>query len=190
MSAEDHERHARAAAVATPIRLAIITVSDTRSADSDPAGDIAEEIAAAGGVIVTERRWVRDDPDSIGLTLDALLDDVTLDAVVSTGGTGLGPRDGTIDVVRRRLRLELPGFGEQVRSLGWRDVGASTMLSRAIGGVASGARNRGILVFAMPGSPRAVHSVMQELVIPVLPHAIWELRGRPSVNEPRQSEVD
>ncbi len=60
----------------------------------------------------------------------------------------------------------------------------------AIGGVASGARNRGILVFAMPGSPRAVHSVMQELVIPVLPHAIWELRGRPSVNEPRQSEVD
>jgi molybdenum cofactor biosynthesis protein B len=180
MSADDHERHARNRAATAPIRLAIVTVSDTRTSETDQGGDAAAMTATAGGVQVVERRWTTDDPSAIERTLDELQDLESLDAIVLTGGTGLGPRDGTVEVVRRRLRLELPGFGEQVRALGWRDVGPASMLSRAVGGVLESSNGRRLLVFAMPGSVGAVQSVMRELVVPVLPHAVWDLRGRPA----------
>jgi molybdenum cofactor biosynthesis protein B len=184
MSAHDHERQARLAASTSPIRLAVVTVSDTRTAKTDASGDAACAIATDGGLLVAERRWSRDDAAELDATLDDLLAIADLDAIVLSGGTGLGPRDGTVEVVSRRLRLELPGFGEMVRALGWRDVGASTMLSRALGGVAQNATDQGVLVFAMPGSTRAVESVMRELIVPILPHAVWELRGRPTAGAP------
>jgi len=178
MSAPEHERDARAAASSRPVRLAVVTVSDTRTRATDTGGDAACAIARAAGVEIPERRLVRDDPAALDAVLDDLLATPELDAIALTGGTGIGPRDGTIEVVQRRLRLELPGFGEQVRAIGWRDVGAASILSRAIGGVADGPDGRSLLVFAMPGSLRAVESVIRELVVPILPHAVWELRGR------------
>ncbi len=182
MSAHDHERRARVIASDHPIRLAIVTVSDTRTPDTDTGGDAACRIAGEASMVVAARRWVTDDPAAIDAVLDELLATSGLDAIVLTGGTGLGPRDGTVEVVRRRLRLELPGFGEMVRTIGWRDIGAATILSRAIGGVAAAAAGGSVLVFSIPGSLRAVESVMEELVAPILPHAAWELRGRPSAD--------
>jgi molybdenum cofactor biosynthesis protein B len=178
MSAEEHERLARRATESGSIRVAIVTVSDTRGPREDRGGDAAAEIARGGGVTVVARRWVRDEPTEIEQTIESLLDD-DLDALVLTGGTGLGPRDGTAGLVQRRLRIELPGFGEQVRALGMRDVGPASMLTRATGGVIESRSGRSSLIFAIPGSVRAVESVMRELLIPILPHAIWELRGRP-----------
>jgi molybdenum cofactor biosynthesis protein B len=158
----------------------VVTVSDSRTPETDSGGDAAAAIATAGGVLVVHRRLVADDPIALDATLEALLATDDVDAIALTGGTGLGPRDGTVEVVRGRLRLELPGFGEQVRAIGWRDVGPSSMLSRAVGGVATASDGRSLLIFAMPGSIRAVEAVMRELVVPILPHAIWELRGRPA----------
>ncbi len=180
MSAKDHERHAGHLAATRPVQLAIITVSDTRTPETDHGGDAAAMIAVAGRVQVPERRWVTDAPAAIERAIDELRDLESLDAIILTGGTGLGPRDGTVEVVRRRLRLELPGFGEQVRALGWRDVGPASMLSRAVGGVLESSNGRPMLVFAMPGSLGAVESIMRELVVPLLPHAVWDLRGRPA----------
>ncbi len=180
MSAKDHEHHAGKFAASVPIRIAIVTVSDTRTPATDRGGDAAASIVVDAGMQVVERRWVTDDPEAIAGAVDELRNLEPLDTIVLTGGTGLGPRDGTVEVVRRRLRLELPGFGEQVRALGWRDVGPAGMLSRAIGGVLDATNDRPMLVFAMPGSLGAVQTVMRELVVPILPHALWDLRGRPS----------
>lgn len=179
MSAADHERRATRAASIHPPRLAIVTVSDSRTAADDRSGDRAESIACEGGVDVVDRRLVPDEANSIEAALTDLLETSTLDAVVLLGGTGVGPRDRTPDVVRPRLRVELPGFGEQVRALGIRDVGPSAILSRAIAGVAASTDGRRCLVFTLPGSVRAAESVMREIVVPILPHAVWELRGRP-----------
>ncbi len=176
----DHDARARTAAAARPIPLAIVTVSDTRTLATDTGGDAACRIATDAGFRVVDRRLVRDEPRELAAALDELAGATDLDAIVLTGGTGLGPRDGTVEVVRPRLRLELPGFGEHVRALGRRDVGAASLLSRAIAGVTDADDGRGVLVFAIPGSLRAVESVMREIVVPVLPHAVWELRGRPT----------
>lgn len=176
MSAEDHER--RAAAI-TP-RLAVVTVSDSRRLGDDASGDRAVSIARESGIEVVDRCLVPDEPDEIARRVDDLVARPDVDAIVLLGGTGIGPRDVTPDVVRSRLRLELPGFGEQVRALGWRDVGPSAILSRAIAGVAASADGHEALVFALPGSVKAAESVMREIVAPLLPHAVWERRGRPT----------
>ncbi|MFC0204978.1 molybdenum cofactor biosynthesis protein B [Novosphingobium soli] len=134
-----------------PINIALLTVSDTRTAENDTSGDIlAARIQGAGHALV-RRRIERDDAGAIAALLTEWIDDPEVDAVVSTGGTGLTGRDVTPEALGRLGGREIPGFGELFRWLSYKTIGTSTVQSRAMAVVA-----RGTYIFALPGSNGAV----------------------------------
>ncbi|SFG04079.1 molybdenum cofactor biosynthesis protein B [Novosphingobium sp. CF614] len=134
-----------------PINIALLTVSDTRGPDEDTSGDIlAQRIKDAGHKLVY-RAIEKDDAARIASRLNDWIDDRQVDAVVSTGGTGLTGRDVTPEALDRVKEKEIPGFGELFRWLSYKTIGTSTVQSRAIAVVA-----RGTYIFALPGSNGAV----------------------------------
>lgn len=134
-----------------PINIALLTVSDTRTAENDTSGDIlAGRITGAGHTLV-RRAIERDDAGRIADLLNQWIDDPEVDAVVSTGGTGLTGRDVTPEALSRLGGREIPGFGELFRWLSYKTIGTSTVQSRAMAVVA-----RGTYLFALPGSNGAV----------------------------------
>lgn len=134
-----------------PINIALLTVSDTRTASDDTSGDIlAGRIRDAGHALVA-RAIKRDDAAVIADQLDAWIDDPNVDAIVTTGGTGLTGRDVTPEALDRVKDKDIPGFGELFRWLSYKSIGTSTVQSRALAIVA-----RGTYVFALPGSNGAV----------------------------------
>ena len=148
---------------------AVLTVSDSRGAENDPGGDLlAKRLEAAGHRIVL-RDWVEDAPERIAEVVESWLADAGVQVAITTGGTGISSRDGTVDVIERLLEKRLDGFGELFRLLSYEQVGSAAMLSRATAGVA-----RGTLVFALPGSPAALELALDKLILPELPHLIWE----------------
>jgi molybdenum cofactor biosynthesis protein B len=112
---------------------------------------------------------VKDEPVQIREQLQRWLGEKKFDVICTTGGTGIASRDTTIEVVDRLLTKKLDGFGELFRMLSWHEVGAAAMLSRAIGGLSGET-----LIFTMPGSVNAVGLAMSKLIVPELPHLIWE----------------
>ena len=156
---------------AGPLRIHVVTVSSSRGVADDASGPVIRELALACGHAIASHAIVPDDPGEIGGELDRALDAPNIDVVVLTGGTGISARDCTAAVVRDRLDRELPGFGELFRALSFKEIGASAILSSAVGGIA---RNRS--VFAIPGSPSACKLAMNELILPVLSHIAGELR--------------
>ena len=134
-----------------PINIALLTVSDTRGPDEDTSGDIlAARITDAGHTLVS-RRIEKDDADVIERVLEEWIDDPAVDAVVSTGGTGLTGRDVTPEALDRVKEKDIPGFGEVFRYISLKTIGTSTVQSRACAVVA-----RGTYIFALPGSNGAV----------------------------------
>jgi molybdenum cofactor biosynthesis protein B len=134
-----------------PINIALMTVSDTRGPDEDTSGDLlAERIKSAGHTLI-DRCIVRDDGDTIYRKLISWVDDPAIDAVVSTGGTGLTGRDVTPEALGRLKGKDIPGFGELFRWVSYQTIGTSTVQSRACGTVCSGT-----YIFALPGSNGAV----------------------------------
>jgi molybdenum cofactor biosynthesis protein B len=134
-----------------PVQIAILTVSDTRTAANDASGDaLAERIVAAGHHLAA-RDIVRDDADVIERVLRVWIADRQIDVVITTGGTGITGRDVTPEAFDRVLDKRIEGFGELFRMLSYQKIGTSTMQSRAIGGVAGGT-----YLFALPGSTGAV----------------------------------
>jgi len=188
VTSESTSRHREAASRAESSRsvaCAVVTVSDTRTPADDTGGDAIARLLKEAGHSVSRRTIVRDEPDRIRAAIRSALDDPKIQAVLTTGGTGIAGRDTTIEVVRSLLATELPGFGELFRVLSWEQVGAAAMLSRAVAGLASSAANRsGVFIFAMPGSPNAVNLAMSKLIVPELSHLVWE-RERGPVEAPR-----
>ncbi len=134
-----------------PVHIAILTVSDSRTPADDRSGDaLAERIAQAGHVVAV-RTLVKDDVPAIVAVLRQWIGDASIDLVLSTGGTGITGRDVTPEAFRLVLEKEIPGFGELFRMQSYAKIGAATMQSRALGGVAGGT-----YLFALPGSPGAV----------------------------------
>jgi molybdenum cofactor biosynthesis protein B len=134
-----------------PINIALLTVSDTRTAADDTSGDIlAERIKAAGHKLIA-RAIERDDAGALANRLNTWIDDPAIDAIVTTGGTGLTGRDVTPEALDRVKDKDIPGFGELFRWISYRSIGTSTVQSRAMAVVA-----RGTYVFALPGSNGAV----------------------------------
>ncbi|MGN3973101.1 molybdenum cofactor biosynthesis protein B [Tsuneonella sp. SYSU-LHT278] len=134
-----------------PINIALLTVSDTRTTADDTSGDIlADRISQAGHALVA-RAIVKDDATDIADRLNAWIDDPQIDAIVTTGGTGLTGRDVTPEALDRVKDKDVPGFGELFRWLSFKSIGTSTVQSRAMAVVA-----RGTYVFALPGSNGAV----------------------------------
>ncbi len=133
-----------------PIGIAVMTISDSRTQDDDKSGNVlVDRILAAGHNLIT-RTIVHDDIDEIRAMLNLWIDDPEIDAVISTGGTGVTGRDVTPEAFRGVFDKEIEGFGEMFRALSMAKIGTSAMQSRAVGGVA-----RGTYLFALPGSPSA-----------------------------------
>jgi molybdopterin adenylyltransferase len=157
------------------VRCAVITVSDTRSIETDESGAAIERLLEAAGHRTASRTVVADDRTRIGAELRRCLADPGVDAVIVDGGTGIAPRDVTVEVVGAFLDRELPGFGELFRALSFGKIGSSAMLSRACAGIAAGRP-----VFCLPGSTDAVALGMESLILPELGHLVGELRrGEP-----------
>ena len=167
-----YEEHAKAAAAAElTARCAVVTVSDSRTEATDVSGKLIREILAASGHSVVHYGVVSNDREKLEETLGSLVGREDVDAILTTGGTGVGRRDQTVDVVAGLLDRELEGFGELFRFLSWQQIGSGAILSRAIGGVA-----KGKLVFAMPGSSGAVELAVTKLIVPEIRHLLNELR--------------
>ena len=163
---------------ATPpkaLRVATFTLSDTRTPADDESGRVLEAELRAAGLVVSEHRILPDDGVSIRDAVRALVAAKSVDAIVTSGGTGIAPRDVTIETLAPLFDRTLDGFGEAFRRLSWDEVGPRSILSRATAGVIGT-----ILVFALPGSTKAVRLGVRELVAPVLPHAVDLANGRTS----------
>jgi molybdenum cofactor biosynthesis protein B len=152
-------------------RCAAVTLSDTRNESTDTSGATIKRLLTDHGHHVPFYQILPDDPAALGLLLTELLSRDDVDCVLTNGGTGVSRRDLTIGVVERAIEQPLPGFGELFRMLSWQQIGSGAMLSRAIGGIA-----RGKLVFAMPGSTKAVELAMTRLILPEIKHLLFELR--------------
>jgi len=172
----EHARQSEQSAAGRPVRCAVLTISDTRTPQTDRSGDRIGEIVREFGHEVIARVIVRDEPDAIRPQIEAWLSDSSVEAILTTGGTGVARRDTTIEVVRDLLTVELTGFGELFRMLSWEEVGSAAMLSRAVGGMVIRTPERGgdTIVFAMPGSVNAVDTAMRKLIAPELAHLRWE----------------
>ena len=176
MSVESHESAANRRAASDPPRLHVLTVSDTRTPATDRGGDRLEALLVADGLTVLDRDLVPDDPARVRTAIEAAVADPRVDAIAITGGTGIAPRDGTVEVVRDLIDVELDGYGERFRALSVDAIGVAGLLSRATAGVIRRDVGGGLLVFSMPGSVHAVETATGELVIPLLRHAIHEVR--------------
>ncbi|HIE48464.1 TPA: MogA/MoaB family molybdenum cofactor biosynthesis protein [Candidatus Bipolaricaulota bacterium] len=156
------------------VRCWVVTVSDTRSEDTDESGKLIRDKLAAAGHPVVGYRLVKDELAQIRAVLEEIEADQVTQVVILTGGTGISPRDVTCEALSPFLTKELPGFGELFRYLSYQEVGAFAVLSRALAGLMGGK-----LVFALPGSTAAVALAMDKLILPVLGHAAYELERRP-----------
>ncbi len=157
------------------VTCGVITVSDTRRGREDTGGAALAEALEQGGHRVARRAWARDQREEIRRALRGMLARRDIDAVVLTGGTGLGARDVTPEAVAPLVARPLPGFGQLFQMRSYAQVGAASWLSRAGAGVA---RNK--LVVWLPGSPAAVALAARELLVPQMGHVVGLLRSIPS----------
>ena len=163
-TAHHHRREA-----ARSLRCVVITVSDTRTPETDTGGDLVARLLADAGHEVMEREIVKDEPEAIGAGLRQALERRGVGAVVLTGGTGVAPRDVTPESVEPLLERVVPGFGELFRMLSYEEIGSAALLSRALAGIA-----RGVVVFVVPGSRGAVRLAMEKLILPEIGHLAAE----------------
>ena len=159
------------------VAVAVVTVSDTRTPETDSGGALLGERLAEAGHRVLSREIVPDDVDAIRGALTRSLEREDVQAVVLTGGTGVALRDVTPEAVRGVLDREIPGFGELFRWLSFQEIGSAALLSRALAGLA-----RGRVVVALPGSRGAIRLALEALLLPELPHLVAEAAkgGAPS----------
>lgn len=159
------------AAAPSSLRLAVMTVSDTRTLETDTSGALILEMAEGEGHRVAERVIIPDEPERMRPILERWRDDPALDAILITGGTGISPRDFTYETVSALLTKPLPGYGELFRMLSYAEIGAACLLSRAVGGLMGR-----VAVMVMPGSRAAVRLAMEKIILPELPHVVREAR--------------
>lgn len=151
---------------------AVLTVSDTRTPDTDTGGRLLREALTGAGHEILAHDLVRDEPDTVRARLEAWLEDPRIRLVLTTGGTGIAPRDTTIEVVESLLDKRLDGFGELFRMLSFEQVGSAAMLSRATAGLAGET-----FLFALPGSTNALRLALDRLILPEIPHLLWQRGG-------------
>jgi molybdenum cofactor biosynthesis protein B len=159
--------HRRAAPARVP--TAVLTVSDTRSVETDAGGALVAELLAAAGHPLVSRSLVRDDAEAIRGAALAALAQPEVRALIVTGGTGVAPRDVTPDALEPLFERALPGFGELFRMLSFAEIGSAALLSRACAGLRGGR-----VVFVLPGSRGALRLAMERLILPELGHLAGE----------------
>jgi molybdenum cofactor biosynthesis protein B len=165
------EQHQAAGVKYGALGFAVLTMSDSRTPESDTSGQFIREAVAAAGHKVVRYALVKDDPNQIRPDLQAALADRDVAVIVTNGGTGISLRDNAYETVTALLDKRLDGFGELFRMLSYQEIGAAAMLSRAVGGIA-----RGKVVFSLPGSTKAVRLGMEKLILPQAGHLYFELQ--------------
>lgn len=166
MGVTEHKSEAPAS-----IRCVVITVSDTRTIETDTGGQTIIDHLTETGHVVVDRHIIPDSPDQMRPLLEQLRDQDDVDAVLMTGGTGISARDQTYETVTGLLTKPLPGYGELFRMLSYEEIGAAAMLSRATAGLMGRT-----VVLTMPGSRAAVRLAMAKVILPELSHLVREAR--------------
>lgn len=169
MTSQSTERHKSIAAERGPVPVAIVTVSDTRTPETDTNYHYLRPQIEAAGHRVVAYRLIKDEPAQVEQVLDELAAGEAR-VILFNGGTGIAPRDTTFDALSRRFEKVMPGFGELFRMLSYQQVGAAAMLSRASAGT-----YRGKVVISTPGSPAAVQLAWEKLIASELAHLAWEV---------------
>ncbi len=168
-----HDHHDHHADDLETVRAAVVTVSSTRSLDDDPSGDAVAEAFEAAGHDISTRELVVDDLDGVQGRLASLVRRDDVDAVVTTGGTGVTPDDVTVEAIRPLFEKTLPGFGELFRRRSEADIGTRVVATRAVAGIADG-----VPVFCLPGSEAAARLGAAEIVVPEVAHLAGLARRR------------
>jgi molybdenum cofactor biosynthesis protein B len=163
--------HEHREAAPETVRIAILTISDTRTRETDTGGDVAEQLLRDAGQEIVARQIVRDEVTGIRNNLIDLLARSDVDAVITTGGTGISARDTTYEVVERMIEKRVDGFGEIFRTLSYEEIGAAAIMSRALAG-SVGTK----FIASLPGSRNAVRLAVEKLLVPELAHVVFELR--------------
>jgi molybdenum cofactor biosynthesis protein B len=159
------------AAAESSLSIGVLTISDTRSLAEDSGGALIVELLEAAGHRVVSRSSVTDDRDAIVTAMLDLSGDPSVDAIISTGGTGIARRDVTYEAVSTIMDRKIDGFGELFRMLSFEEVGSASMLSRATAGAIGSTA-----VFALPGSRNAIRLAMERLILPEIAHVVFEIR--------------
>ncbi len=163
-----HEAHQAEAEHYAKLRCAVITISDTRTEETDRSGGLMQVRLQNAGHEITLYKIVPDEPELIREVMKGLAGKV--DVVLFNGGTGISKRDQTYEAITSMLEKELPGFGELFRMLSFEEIGPAAMLSRATAGV-----YQDTLFFSTPGSLNAVKLALDRLILPELKHLVWEI---------------
>ena len=154
------------------VNCAVITVSDTRTTQTDKSGHLIQQLLTDAGHQIVTYSIVKDEPEDIRKWLTELDKNPDLEAIIFNGGTGIAPRDTTYDVVSSWLTKTIPGFGEIFRYLSYQEIGSRAIASRAVAGVTSQK-----LIFSLPGSSNAVKLALTQLILPELNHLVRQVRG-------------
>ena len=157
------------AAASRSISVGIITVSDTRTLETDTSGQLIAQLAQSAGHTVAFRVIVHDEPAEIDEAIRRGLAEGTAQAILLTGGTGISPRDQTVETLEKLFTRVIPGYGELFRMLSYAEIGPACILSRATAGLIGH-----VVVVQMPGSRAAVNLAMEKIIIPELPHLVRE----------------
>jgi molybdopterin adenylyltransferase len=163
------------------LNLAVLTVSDTRTPETDSSGALIVVMAEDAGHRVVSRDIVPDEPAQMTIVLRSLHTRNDLHAVLITGGTGISPRDRTYETISALLTKPLPGYGELFRMLSFAEIGPACLLSRAVGGLMDR-----LVILVMPGSRAAVELAMRRIILPELSHIVHEARktATPTLGSP------
>ena len=167
MSLEQHRTQAPSS-----LGFAVITISDTRDERSDRGGPLIVETLEAAGHRISLRRVVRDEEVEIVAAVRGAVERADVDLVITTGGTGIAPRDVTTPALERIFEGHIPGFGELFRWLSYQEIGPASILSRATAGLLGGK-----VVLALPGSPKALELALRTIVLPEAGHLVSQTRG-------------
>jgi len=163
----DHTDHGHGHHDVDRLGVAVVTVSSSRTLEDDPSGDTIEALLEGSEHAVEARSLVEDDHDAVQSRVNSYIDDAAVDAVVTTGGTGVTPDDVTVEAVEGLFEKRLPGFGELFRRLSYDDIGTRVVGTRATAGIADSTA-----VFCLPGSEAAVRLGVEEIVLAEAPHLV------------------
>jgi len=165
MSTVSHRKEAPAS-----VSVSVITVSDTRTLETDTSGRAIAELLEHAGHRVHRREILKDEPAQVEASVRRAVADTDVDVVITTGGTGITSRDSTYEAIDGLLEKRLDGFGELFRMLSFQEIKSAAMMSRATAGTAQGK-----VIFVLPGSENAVRLAMTRLIIPELAHVVQQV---------------
>lgn len=153
------------------VSMAVLTISDSRTIESDKGGNLTVTLAKQASIEVVKRAICKDEEQQIKDVLIEWYNDPTIDCIITTGGTGVAKRDVSIEAISTTFTKEMAGFGELFRYISYtEDVGSKVMLSRAMAGIAHDK-----VVFVLPGSTKAIKLAMTKLILPEIEHIVYEL---------------